>query len=100
MRKQLLNCSLIAGLFLWSATAIGQSYTIGANNGYNTATSYPTPFGDFYKTQRAQYLYLGSEMAGAGMGSGDIKALSLQQQAGKLEHQLFGVQQITFRLKV
>lgn len=76
MRKQLLNCSLIAGLFLWSATAIGQSYTIGANNGYNTTTSYPTPFGDYYKTQRAQYLYLASELTGAGMVSGDITALS------------------------
>jgi hypothetical protein len=34
--------------------------------------SYPCPLQDFYKAQRAQYLYLASELTAAGMPAGDI----------------------------
>lgn len=54
----------------------GQTYTIGDNDGANTTTTYPTPFGDFYKTQRAQYLYHAAEMAMMGMGAGDITSVA------------------------
>lgn len=76
---------LPALLCLLSAGAItvvnGQSYTIGDNDGSNTTTSYPTPFGDYYKTQRAQYLYHADEMLVAGMGAGDITGLSFTVSA-------------------
>jgi hypothetical protein len=76
MKKQLLNGGLIAGLLLWAGVSTAQTFTIGANNGSNNTTTHPTPFGDYYKTQRAQYLYTASEMIGAGMSSGDITALA------------------------
>lgn len=75
MRTTLRN---LLGIALISAASIsyGQTFTIGANNGTNGTTAYPTPFGDYYKTQRAQYLYLASELTGAGMTAGDITAIA------------------------
>ena len=58
----------VSGLFITTA----QTYTIGADNGTNGALTYPTPFGDYYKTQRMQFLYLASELTAAGMTSGYI----------------------------
>lgn len=80
MRKNLLKTKFVVlttimSLFmLYASTANGQTaiFTIGDSVGTNTNTSYPTPFGDWYKTMRTQYLYLASEMTAAGMGAGDI----------------------------
>ena len=51
---------LPALLCLLSAGAItvvnGQSYTIGDKDGSNTTTSYTTPFGVYYKNQKAHNL--------------------------------------------
>lgn len=58
----------VSGLFITRA----QTYTIGSDNGTNGALTYPTPFGDYYKTQRMQFLYLASELTAAGMTSGYI----------------------------
>ncbi len=76
MRKKLLLCSLTVGLMLWTGASYAQTFTVGANNGSNGTTTHPTPFGDYYKTQRAQYLYLASEMTAAGMTAGELTALS------------------------
>ena len=75
MRTTLRN---LLGIALISAASLsyGQTFTIGANNGTNGTTAYPTPFGDYYKTQRAQYLYLASELTAAGMSAGDITAVA------------------------
>ena len=47
-------------------------FTIGDDNGANSATSYPTPIFDYFKTMKSQYLYLASEMTGEGMAAGFI----------------------------
>ncbi len=70
--RNLLGMALIGA----SSLAYGQTYTVGTNNGTNTTTSYPTPFGDYYKTQRAQYLYRSDELVAAGMGAGDITSVA------------------------
>ncbi len=59
----------------FSGITSAQTYTIGADNGTNGALTYPTPFGDYYKTQRMQFLYLASELTAAGMTSGYITEL-------------------------
>lgn len=51
-------------------------FVIGANNGSNGATGYPAPIFDYFKTSRAQYLYLASELTAAGMTAGFIDELS------------------------
>lgn len=63
-------CVLTAGLKAQT------TYTIGADNGINGQFTYPTPFGDYYKTQRMQFLYLASELTAAGMTSGFINEVS------------------------
>ncbi|MBK7239413.1 MAG: T9SS type A sorting domain-containing protein [Flavobacteriales bacterium] len=50
-----------------------QTYvTIGSTNGSNSTTSYPTPFGDYYESHKAQYLFRGSELSASGMSAGTI----------------------------
>lgn len=72
MKNLLTRLSVFAVLLMVTASAYSQTYTIGADNGTNTTTSYPSPFGDWYKTQRMQFLYLASELTAAGMTAGDI----------------------------
>jgi len=43
---------------------------IGANSGANTTLSYPCPLQDYYKTQRAQYLYTAAELNAMGVYTG------------------------------
>ncbi|MGB4931279.1 MAG: PKD domain-containing protein [Chitinophagales bacterium] len=62
--------------FIAISTNLTAQFTIGADNGANTATSYPTPISDYFKTMKSQYLYLASEMTAAGMTSGFIDEIS------------------------
>lgn len=74
--KTIGGCAVMLLLAL-STTVSGQiTYTIGDSAGFNTSTTYPTPFGDWYKTHRQQYLFLASELSAAGMGAGDITTLT------------------------
>lgn len=75
MRKKLLLSVLTFVLVAYSTTLSAQ-YTIGTNDGINASTSYPSPFGDYYKTQRMQFLYRASELVAAGMSAGFITDLS------------------------
>ena len=67
---------VVCAIILSSSLVFGQTYTIGANSGSNATNGYPCPLQDYYKTQRAQYLYQASELAAAGMGAGDITELT------------------------
>ncbi|HNA57066.1 MAG TPA: hypothetical protein PLJ43_03060, partial [Chitinophagales bacterium] len=60
---KLLTLSLILGI---SSCLTAQTFTIGADNGMPGPTNYPSPFGDYYKTMRAQYLYRASELTDMG----------------------------------
>ncbi len=62
--------------FALLTVSVSGQYTIGIDNGINAATSYPTPFGDYFKTMRAQYLYRSSELITAGMSAGFITEIS------------------------
>jgi len=43
---------------------------VGANSGANTTINYPCPLQDYYKTQRAQYLYTAAELNAMGIYTG------------------------------
>lgn len=74
MKRYLLN--LISLLCVISCSLQAQTtYTIGSDDGFNGQFTYPTPFGDYNKTQRMQFLYLASELSDAGMTSGFIDAV-------------------------
>jgi len=47
-------------------------FTIGTGAAGNANTTYPCPLQDYYEGSRMQYLYRASELAAAGMGSGNI----------------------------
>ncbi len=72
MKRLLRSFVIPIAIFLSGNFLIAQTYTIGADNGINGQYEYPTPFGDFYKTQRMQHLYRASELTAAGMESGYI----------------------------
>ncbi len=68
---------LVAMAIGFATTTTGQTlFTIGDSTTSSTSTSYPTPYGDFYKTMRTQFLYLADEMVAAGMGAGDITEIT------------------------
>ena len=73
MRKFL---SLLAFVGLFSNASIAQTdISIGTGTAGNTGTTYPCPMQDWYEGSRAQYLYRASELAGAGMGPGNINSI-------------------------
>ena len=78
MKKTLLNLgsafAIISMLGMGAVNA--QTYTVGADNGSNGTTGSPCPMQDYYKQSKAQYLFLASELAGAGMSAGDITAIA------------------------
>lgn len=42
----------------------------------NTSTSYPTPYGNFYKGARHQFLFLASELTAAGLIAGNVNSIA------------------------
>ena len=74
--KKLLLLGGIALSFILRPSSLSAQFTVGSNDGANTATAFPTPIFDYYKTSKTQYLYLASEMIAAGMTSGFIDELS------------------------
>ena len=75
MRKKLL-LSVLTFVLVACTTTLSAQYTIGTDDGNNASTTYPSPFGDYYKTQRMQFLYRASELVAAGMSAGFITDLS------------------------
>lgn len=51
---------------------------IGDGTNVNTSTSNPSPYGNYYKNKREQYLFTASELLSAGLVQGDITSLSFQ----------------------
>jgi len=74
---------LVAMAIGFATTTTGQTlFTIGDSTSLSTAYSYPTPYGDYYKTMRTQFLYLADEMVAAGMGAGEITEITFWVGAG------------------
>jgi len=60
----------------WQLNAQTGTVIVGVDDGTpNTTTGYPSPLQDYYKTGRAQYLYLASELSAAGLVAGPITEL-------------------------
>ena len=51
---------------------------IGTGTIGNTGTTYPAPMQDYYEGSRAQYLYLASELAAAGMAAGPVTKIKFE----------------------
>ncbi len=64
--------TLLLLLYISCHAGFAQVAVVGTASGANTETTYPTPFSDFYKTQRAQYLYTSAELSAAGLVTGTI----------------------------
>ena len=52
------------------------TYTIGTGTTANTATGYPTPYGNWYWGNRTQFIYRASELTAAGATAGLISSIS------------------------
>ena len=50
-------------------------YQIGNGTNPGSCYSYPSPFADYFKSNRQQYLFLASELTAAGMSAGVITAI-------------------------
>jgi hypothetical protein len=74
--RRLLSALLVSLFCLYCNEACAQFGLIGTGTTSNTATTYPTPFGAYYSGQRAQYLYLASELSVAGVLPGTISAIA------------------------
>ncbi|MBL7710847.1 MAG: gliding motility-associated C-terminal domain-containing protein [Chitinophagaceae bacterium] len=69
---------LCAGALLLGSqiSAEAQWVKIGTGTTSNTATTYPTPFGNLSRGQKAFYIYPGAELAAAGLKPGFIDSLA------------------------
>jgi len=64
--------TLLLSIYISCHAGFAQVAVVGTASGANTESTYPTPFNDFYKTQRAQYLYTAEELLNAGLITGTI----------------------------
>jgi hypothetical protein len=76
--SKVLMILLATGILSLFASGLSAQTTvyIGANNGANGTTTYPSPLQDYYRSQRAQYLYREAELNAQGIVSG-VMILSL-----------------------
>ncbi len=72
--SQKLITILLLGLSVLKVNA-QTDYYIGSGTTANASTGYPTPYGDWFASDRHQFLYLASELIAAGMGPGLITAV-------------------------
>ena len=59
-----------------SCNAPSSSQTVGTNMGSNTGTQYPSPFGNYYKSVKEQYLFRAAELISAGFSGGKITEIA------------------------
>ena len=62
-----------------SCDAQASNSTVGINNGTNNSTSYPAPFGNYFKNAKHQFLFTASELQSAGVIPGLISKLPGKQ---------------------
>ena len=59
-----------------SCNSLSSNQIVGSNIGTNTNISYPTPFGNYFKNVKQQYLYRANEFQSAGFNGGKITEIS------------------------
>jgi PKD repeat protein len=69
---------LLSGLvmFITLTHLAAQSFVVGEASGINTEYSYPTPFGNNFKSHKSQYLYSAAELTAAGLTAGPISEVA------------------------
>ncbi len=95
--KNVRTLLFFAWILLLANVNYGQTFTIGTDDGINGPVNYPSPMADYYKTQRAQYLYLASELTAAGMTSGFITELAWNVET--LPGGMGSIQDYTLKIK-
>jgi hypothetical protein len=70
------NDTVCLGVPVQLSANFNPSKQVGSGIIENGATSYPTPYGNFYKGARHQFLFLASELTAAGLTAGNITSLS------------------------
>jgi ethanolamine utilization microcompartment shell protein EutS len=70
------NDSICLGVPLQLNANFSPTKQLGTGIIENTSTSYPTPYGNFYKGARHQFLFLASELSAAGLTAGSITSLA------------------------
>lgn len=72
LRSTSLLSTLVLSASLLLTPAMAQDWhPVGTGTNVNGANGVPCPFGDIYAGQRAQYIYLASELSAAGLSAGD-----------------------------
>lgn len=56
----------------------GSLQTLGNSNGSNTSTTWPAPFGNYYKNAKHQFLYTASELQAMGFTGGKINRIGFE----------------------
>lgn len=69
--SSLVFTALFSAALLAPSAAAQDWHPVGTGTNTNGPNGVPTPFGDIYAGQRAQYIYLASELADAGLTAGD-----------------------------
>lgn len=75
MIKRLRLLALLSLLLIGWQSKAQLTVTVGTGTTNNTGTTYPSPYGNWYESSRAQFLVLASELTAAGASAGNINAL-------------------------
>lgn len=75
MIKRLRLLALLGLLLIGWQSQAQLTVTVGTGTTNNTGTTYPSPYGNWYESSRAQFLVLASELTAAGASAGNINAL-------------------------
>ncbi len=59
-----------------SCSGASTQLTIGTNSGANTTTSWPAPYGNFYRNAKHQFLYTAAELNAMGFNGGKITEIA------------------------
>ena len=64
-----------------TCSSASSQQTIGTSNGTNTSTSWPAPFGNWYKNAKHQFLFTAAELQASGFIGGKITEISWETTA-------------------
>jgi hypothetical protein len=70
------NDSVCLGVPVQLNANFSSTKQVGTGTLSNSSTSYPSPYGNFYKGARHQFLFLASELTAAGLVAGNVTSIS------------------------
>ena len=72
-----------------SCSAAASQQTLGTNQGTNSSTNWPSPFGNWYRNAKHQFLFTAAELQAAGFVGGKITEISWETTASNNATSLF-----------